>query len=114
MRGGMLLPGDVGRGGPGGLRGGAGALLNARFGHAVHRAGGDWRRDASPALAAAEKAHFVNLNRLIMAHYAEMKPEDVKAKYFTPADDTHTSPAGGQAASPDQVGLATFFSAAAA
>jgi hypothetical protein len=31
-----------------------------------------------------------------MARYAEMTPEDIKAKLFTPADNTHTSPAGAE------------------
>jgi lysophospholipase L1-like esterase len=45
-------------------------------------------------VAKAEKVPFVNLNRLVLARYAGMAPADVKAKYFTPADNTHTSPAG--------------------
>jgi lysophospholipase L1-like esterase len=45
-------------------------------------------------VAKAEKAAFVNLNRLVLARYAGLAPADVKAKYFTPADYTHTSPAG--------------------
>ena len=28
--------------------------------------------------------------------YAGMAPADIKAKYFTPADNTHTSPAGAE------------------
>ncbi len=31
-----------------------------------------------------------------MSQYAGMAPDDIKAKYFTPADDTHTSPAGAE------------------
>ena len=45
-------------------------------------------------VAKAEKALFIDLNRLIMARYAGRKPDDLKKEYFTPADDTHTSPAG--------------------
>jgi rhamnogalacturonan acetylesterase len=45
-------------------------------------------------VARAEKVPFVNLNQLILARYAGMTPADIKAAYFTPADDTHTSPAG--------------------
>jgi lysophospholipase L1-like esterase len=45
-------------------------------------------------VAGAEKVPFVNLNQIILGHYAGMSPEDIKAKYFTPADNTHTSPAG--------------------
>jgi lysophospholipase L1-like esterase len=49
----------------------------------------------SEEVAKAEKAHFVHLNNLVMARYAELTPADIKAKYFTPgADNTHTSPAG--------------------
>jgi lysophospholipase L1-like esterase len=44
-------------------------------------------------VATAEKVPFVNLNRIVLAHYAGMEPADVKDKYFTPADNTHTSPA---------------------
>jgi lysophospholipase L1-like esterase len=47
-------------------------------------------------VARAEKVPFVNLNRLVLARYAELKPEEIKAKYYTPADDTHTSPAGAE------------------
>jgi lysophospholipase L1-like esterase len=50
----------------------------------------------SEETATAEKVSFINLNRLVMAHYAEMKPEEIKSKYFTAADDTHTSPAGAE------------------
>jgi lysophospholipase L1-like esterase len=45
-------------------------------------------------VAAAENALFIDLNRLVMAHYVGLDPADIKAKYFTPADGTHTSPAG--------------------
>ena len=47
-------------------------------------------------VAKAEKVPFVNLNQIVMAHYAELTPADIKAKYFTPADNTHTSPAGAE------------------
>jgi rhamnogalacturonan acetylesterase len=47
-------------------------------------------------VARAEKVPFVNLNRIVLAHYAGMTPEDIKATYFTPADNTHTSPAGAE------------------
>jgi lysophospholipase L1-like esterase len=47
-------------------------------------------------VAKAEKVPFVNLNRIVMGKYAGMDPADIKAKYFTPADDTHTSPAGAE------------------
>ncbi|HEX4609323.1 MAG TPA: rhamnogalacturonan acetylesterase [Urbifossiella sp.] len=48
----------------------------------------------SEEIATAGKADFVHLNKLAMARYAELTPAEVKARYFTPADDTHTSPAG--------------------
>ncbi len=38
----------------------------------------------------------MNLNRIVMALYAEMPPAEIKAKYFTTADNTHTSPAGAE------------------
>ncbi|QEL15765.1 rhamnogalacturonan acetylesterase [Limnoglobus roseus] len=47
-------------------------------------------------VAKAEKVPFVNLNLLVMTHYAEMKPAEIKEKYFTTADNTHTSPAGAE------------------
>jgi lysophospholipase L1-like esterase len=50
----------------------------------------------SEEVAKAEKAQFVNLNRIVMGKYAEMTPEEIKAKLFTPADGTHTSPAGAE------------------
>ncbi len=50
----------------------------------------------SEEVAKAEKVPFVNLNRLVLARYAGMDPADIKAKYFTPADNTHTSPAGAE------------------
>lgn len=48
----------------------------------------------SEEVAAAEKADFIHLNKLVMAKYAELTPAEIKAKYFTAADNTHTSPAG--------------------
>ncbi len=47
-------------------------------------------------VARAEKVPFIHLNRLVLAHYAELTPAEIKARYFTPADDTHTSPAGAE------------------
>jgi lysophospholipase L1-like esterase len=52
--------------------------------------------DWAAQVAKAEKALFIDLNRIVLDHYATMKPADVKAKYFTPADNTHTSPAGAE------------------
>ncbi len=48
----------------------------------------------SEEVAKAEKVPFLHLNKLIMAHYATLPPAEIKTKYFTEADHTHTSPAG--------------------
>ncbi len=45
-------------------------------------------------VARGEGVPFIHLNKIIMSRYAGMTPEEVKAKYFTPADNTHTTPAG--------------------
>jgi lysophospholipase L1-like esterase len=50
----------------------------------------------SAAVAEAEKVPFINLNQITMSHYADLSPKEIKAKYFTPADNTHTSPAGAE------------------
>jgi len=47
-------------------------------------------------VAAAEKALFIDLNRLVLARYVGLEPAEIKAKYFTPADNGHTSPAGAE------------------
>jgi rhamnogalacturonan acetylesterase len=52
--------------------------------------------DWSEQVAQAEKCLFLDLNRLIMGRYAGLDPADIKAKYFTSADNTHTSPAGAE------------------
>jgi lysophospholipase L1-like esterase len=46
--------------------------------------------------AAAEKSRFIDLNRLVMGHYVGLDPAEIKAKYFTPADNGHTGPAGAE------------------
>jgi len=51
-----------------------------------------WCEDA----AAAEKALFIDLNRLVMARYVGLDPAEIKAKYFTSADNGHTGPAGAE------------------
>jgi rhamnogalacturonan acetylesterase len=51
-----------------------------------------WSED----VAKGETVPFVQLNRITMGHYATMSPADIKTKYFTPADNTHTSPAGAE------------------
>lgn len=50
----------------------------------------------SEAVATAEKVGFVHLNKIVMGKYADLTPADIKAKYFTAADGTHTSPAGAE------------------
>jgi rhamnogalacturonan acetylesterase len=50
----------------------------------------------SEAVAEAEKVPFIHLNKITMSHYAGLTPAEVKEKYFTPADGTHTSPAGAE------------------
>jgi rhamnogalacturonan acetylesterase len=50
----------------------------------------------SAAVAASEKTPFISLNGLIMNHYAGLPTEEIKAKYFTPADNTHSSLAGAE------------------
>jgi lysophospholipase L1-like esterase len=50
----------------------------------------------SEEVAKAEKADFVNLNKIVMGKYSALTPADIKAKYFTSADNTHTSPAGAE------------------
>ncbi len=45
-------------------------------------------------VARSESVPFIHLNKIVMSHFAGMTPADVKAKYFTTADNTHTSPAG--------------------
>lgn len=48
------------------------------------------------AVAKNEKVPFININQITMSHYAGMPTAEIKAKYFTPADNTHTSPAGAE------------------
>jgi lysophospholipase L1-like esterase len=50
----------------------------------------------SEEVAKAEKANFVNLNKIVMGKYAELTPAEIKSKYFTTADNTHTSPVGAE------------------
>ena len=44
--------------------------------------------------AAAEGGLFIDLHKLIMERYAQLTPAEIKTKYFTDADDTHTNPEG--------------------
>jgi len=48
----------------------------------------------SEQVAASQHVPFIHLNKIILSHYAGLSPQEIKAKYFTPADNTHTSPAG--------------------
>jgi lysophospholipase L1-like esterase len=48
----------------------------------------------SAEVARAERVPFIDLHRLVLARYATMTPEEIKQKYFTPADNTHTSADG--------------------
>ena len=48
----------------------------------------------SAEVAKQEKVPFIDLNHLIFAHYVGVEPADLKTRYFTPADDTHTNAAG--------------------
>ena len=50
----------------------------------------------SAEVAKSEKALFIDLNRIVMGKYAGMAVADIKGKYFTPADNTHTSAAGAE------------------
>ena len=47
-------------------------------------------------VATNENVAFINLNQLVMSHYAGMTPAEIKTRYFTAADDTHASPAGAE------------------
>ena len=48
------------------------------------------------AKQAAEQtgAHFIDLFGRVLEEYNQLSPEEIKSRYFSPADDTHTSPAG--------------------
>jgi lysophospholipase L1-like esterase len=50
----------------------------------------------SAEVAAKEKCLFIDLNRIILGKYVGMEPADIKAKYFTAADNTHSSPEGAE------------------
>lgn len=47
-------------------------------------------------VATNENVLFINLNRIALSHYAGLTPAEIKANYFTTADDTHSSPAGAE------------------
>ena len=52
--------------------------------------------EMSTAVAKNENVPFVNLNQITMSHYAGLTAKEIKEKYFTPADGTHTSPVGAE------------------
>lgn len=57
--------------------------------------GWDYVRFAT-AVAQSEHTPFINLNEIILSHYAGMAPGEIKERYFTPADNTHSSLAGAE------------------
>lgn len=50
----------------------------------------------SAEVAKEQGVAFIDLHRIILGRYAGMEPDEIKAKYFTPADNTHTGPAGAE------------------
>ena len=48
----------------------------------------------SAEVAKQEKVPFIDLNHLAYAHYVGVAPAELKTKYFTAADDTHTNASG--------------------
>ena len=48
----------------------------------------------SAEVARAERVPFIDLHKLVLARYATLTPEQIKEKYFTAADNTHTSADG--------------------
>lgn len=52
----------------------------------------DWARQ----IALQENAFFIDLHGLILRRYIGLTPEEVKSKYFTTRDNTHTSPIGAE------------------
>lgn len=59
----------------------------------VARASNDYGK-WSKEVAAQTNVPFLDLNDITARHYEMLRPEQVKAEYFTDADNTHTSPAG--------------------
>ena len=55
----------------------------------------DYVRNAGQ-VATNENVLLINLNQITISHYASMTPAEIKAKYFTPADNTHSSFAGAE------------------
>jgi lysophospholipase L1-like esterase len=50
----------------------------------------------SAQVAKAQNVPFIDLNRIILSHYVGLTPEQIKQRYFTPADNTHTSKEGAE------------------
>ena len=50
----------------------------------------------SEQVAADQKVFFINLNRIILSHYAGLSAGEIKSTYFTAQDNTHASPAGAE------------------
>ena len=50
----------------------------------------------SRQIAAEQKTFFINLNHLILSRYAGLSTNEIKSTFFTPKDNTHSSPAGAQ------------------
>ena len=63
--------------------------------HAGEAEDWDYVRFAA-SVAQSEHALLIDLNRIILSHYAGMTPQEIKERYFTPADNTHTSLAGAE------------------
>ncbi len=47
-------------------------------------------------VATNENVTFINLNRIVMQHFAGMSPESIKGKYYVPGDTTHFNGAGAE------------------
>jgi lysophospholipase L1-like esterase len=45
-------------------------------------------------VAKAERVSFIDLHRLILHRYVGLAPDEIKRRYFTATDDTHTCPDG--------------------
>lgn len=50
----------------------------------------------SAEVAKNQNVPFIHLNQITMSHYAGLTPQEIKEKYFNPADNTHTSLAGAE------------------
>ena len=50
----------------------------------------------SEQVAHSENVPFIHLNKIIMSHYIGLAPAEIKAKYFTPADNTHSNTTGAE------------------